>query len=181
MKLDDAQVIAEQLAAILRPHCQRIEIAGSVRREKAEPNDIEICAIPLLGTPIDMFGLPQATPVSMLDEFNWSSIGKLALNGPRQKKIALDEGINLDLFIVLPGLQDWGLIYTIRTGPAEFSHWCVTQRKRGGGLPSDCVVDGGRVWRGGEHVPMPEEIDFLNFLGLGWIDPKDRQPGWMKA
>lgn len=28
------------------------------------------------------------------------------------------------------------------------------------------------------YVPMPEEIDFLNFLKLGWIDPKDRVARW---
>jgi hypothetical protein len=32
------------------------------------------------------------------------------------------------------------------------------------------------VWNSKEQiVPMPEEMDFLNFLGLGWIEPRDRK------
>ena len=30
------------------------------------------------------------------------------------------------------------------------------------------------------HLSMPEEIDFLKFLELGWIEPKDRVARWTK-
>lgn len=36
---------ADALAAALAPYCERIEIAGSIRRRKPEPSDIEIVAI----------------------------------------------------------------------------------------------------------------------------------------
>lgn len=42
MNLTDAQVIAEKIKAELSPFCIKCEIAGSVRRERPEPNDIEI-------------------------------------------------------------------------------------------------------------------------------------------
>jgi DNA polymerase/3'-5' exonuclease PolX len=46
MKYQEALKIAQETVELLRPHCERIEIAGSIRREKPEPNDIEIVAIP---------------------------------------------------------------------------------------------------------------------------------------
>jgi DNA polymerase/3'-5' exonuclease PolX len=179
MKLAKAEKIAETIAIMLQPRCLRIEIAGSVRRGKAEVHDIELCAMPRFERVTDLFGQPKGV-MSLLENYPWALVGELLKGGEKYKQLRLEEGINLDLFIVTPP-ADWGVIYTIRTGPAEFSHWIVTQRKRGGGLPSDCKVEGGRVYRGDEYLPMSEEIDFLNFLGLGWVEPKDRQPGWRKA
>lgn len=46
MSLREALGLARILADDLRPHCSRIEIAGSIRRGKAWVNDIEIVAIP---------------------------------------------------------------------------------------------------------------------------------------
>lgn len=48
MPLAKAQKIAENVKSFLEPYCQRVEIAGSVRREKTEVGDIEIVVIPQL-------------------------------------------------------------------------------------------------------------------------------------
>jgi hypothetical protein len=82
--------------------------------------------------------------------------------------------INLDLFIVLEPAQ-WGVIFTIRTGSADFSHNLVKSKSFGGYLPGDCKVHDGGVYKQGELITMPEEKDFLEFVGLGWIEPEKRQ------
>ena len=41
-----AQVVAAEVVALLAPACERIEIAGSVRREKTDVGDIEIVCTP---------------------------------------------------------------------------------------------------------------------------------------
>jgi DNA polymerase/3'-5' exonuclease PolX len=46
MTLAQARELAESLVALLAPSCQRIEIAGSIRRLKPNPNDIELVAVP---------------------------------------------------------------------------------------------------------------------------------------
>lgn len=46
MILSEALKIAEAVLKELGPHCERIAIAGSVRRRKPEVKDIEIVAIP---------------------------------------------------------------------------------------------------------------------------------------
>lgn len=50
MKLEQAQSIAEELRRELEPGCERIEIAGSIRRKKPEVKDIELCLIPKMLT-----------------------------------------------------------------------------------------------------------------------------------
>jgi hypothetical protein len=72
-------------------------------------------------------------------------------------------------------VQQFGVIMVIRTGPADFSKRIVTPRYHRGCLPSDCRVEDGAVWHGDQIIPMPEEIDFLEFLGLGWVEPKERK------
>jgi DNA polymerase/3'-5' exonuclease PolX len=56
MNLHTAQPIADRVRDLLAPHCDRIEIAGSIRRQKADVGDIEIVAIPKTVTDGDLFG-----------------------------------------------------------------------------------------------------------------------------
>ena len=78
----------------------------------------------------------------------------------------------------------------------------MTERERGGALPNGHFVKHQVVWLKSEgfdkykvpddpdkaivllteanHLSMPEEIDFLNLLKLGWIEPKERIAQWQK-
>ena len=44
MRLEDARFLAEKVCAVLRPFCERVVVAGSVRRGRAEVNDVDIVA-----------------------------------------------------------------------------------------------------------------------------------------
>lgn len=179
-----ALAIAQAYMREFLPACERIEIAGSLRRGKPDVKDIELVAIPKPFSASDLFGQPIATmnaltaliDVGFLDLLPGHDY-KVIKGGPKYKQIALPEGINLDLFIVTPPAQ-WGVLFTIRTGPADFSHWLVTQRRKGGCMPANATQLDGCVYVNDKPIPMPEEMDYLTFLGLGWIDPKDRKPQW---
>ena len=56
MKLQQAREIAEGVKAKLAPHCERIEIAGSIRRGKPVVGDIEIVCVPHQVQAMDLFG-----------------------------------------------------------------------------------------------------------------------------
>ena len=195
MQHNTALKVAEALLDHLQPACSRIEIKGSIARLKPEPKDIELLAIPVPGKVTSgrpEFGkpLPKIYPSlldKLLDEMEQRDELYFEKDGPRYKQLWLKyAGIAVDLFLVLPPAQ-WGVQAVIRTGPAEFGHWMVTRKCKGGALPDDYLVEGGVVGervrtekgdaRQGE-IPMPEEIDFLRFCGLDWIEPKDRRPQW---
>jgi DNA polymerase/3'-5' exonuclease PolX len=172
--ISQARNIASEWVRLLGPYCERIEIAGGIRRGKEEVHDAEIVAIPKLGK--DMFG-EEVPGKSMIEDFFYQTQAILKKDGPRYKQIVRPEdGFSLDLFIVLPPAQ-WGVIFTIRTGPADFSKWIVSKRAQGGALPSFAKVKDGAVIVDGQALPMPEEIDFLDFLELGWIEPRERHCG----
>lgn len=167
-----AMTLARNMEALLSPHCLRVEIAGSLRRKKPLVGDIEIVCIPaplvdLFGGPL--FGASRVERALRDDGFN------LLKNGDYYKQAILPNGqLKFDIFLTTP--EKWGVVFTLRTGSAAFSHRLVTQRKYGGLLPSNLVVKDGRIWTTGS-VPLatPEEIDVFNALGLAWLDPQERE------
>lgn len=177
--LAEAQTIADAFVLAVLPFCEQAEVAGSVRRGKAEVGDIEIVLQPRLEPVYDLFGAPAGHRDS-LQGFVWSAWGQLVKNGPRFKQILTPQGVMLDVFIVRPPAQ-FGLIYLIRTGPAEFSRWVVTPQDKGGALPSHLRVRDGAIWDGDDIVPTPTEADVFRVLGLDFIPPAERRPQWRRV
>lgn len=166
MPFDEAFAIANRIVEILQPGCQRIEIAGSVRRKKPEVGDIEIVCVPVI---LEEAGV---WTVSRLDALLPQVKGARLKNGELYKQILLPEEICLDLYITT--LAQWGVIFTLRTGSAEFSRRLVTIRQKGGLLPSYLRVREGRVWAGEHALETPEEVDVFKALNLQWIAPEKR-------
>jgi DNA polymerase/3'-5' exonuclease PolX len=155
----------------LRDYCERIEIAGSLRRMKPTIGDIEIVCIPKIVQGLDLFGGPGER-INLLEEQTRGY--HILKGGPKYKQIQL-KSIKLDLFIATP--ETWGMIYVIRTGCADFTHWLVTPRQKGGALPSNMRAADGRLWMGNTALDTPEERDVFDTLRLEWIEPEQRTSG----
>jgi DNA polymerase/3'-5' exonuclease PolX len=172
--LSQAQPIAEALAEQLRANA-RVEIAGSIRRVQPYVHDIEIVAEPKLSWDDANFSAQLSKLASRGELTPRRAGGKLAL-GPRYQRWAFG-GVPIDLFIVLPPAQ-WGVIFTIRTGPASFSKRVVTPTSKGGLLPPHYTVRTGAIYRPGYGpgpLNTPEESDFFAILTTPYIEPKDRR------
>ena len=90
MQLCKIQRIANSVLKELKPYCERIEIAGSIRRQKPDPNDIEIVAIP---KPYDV-GLFESGIATVINK--WQKVkGELPCKYTQR---LLPEGVKLDLF-----------------------------------------------------------------------------------
>lgn len=160
---------ALRLADALRPYCRRIEAAGSLRRETPTVGDIEIVAIPR--RPADLFGNDLPGEPTALDRFLAERHVTLTKNGPRYKQFTYGRH-QVDLFLPTPAT--WGSVFTIRTGPWEFSRWLVTSKAAGGAAPSGLVFRDGRLYVGGRPLLTPEESDVFAALGLAYIPPAER-------
>lgn len=182
-----AKHIADELVAGLAPACQRIEVAGSVRRAKPEVKDIELVCIPKPGAPRPEFGQkPIASWLEhgLLELEQGNYLGSRLKDGDKYKQIVINtkglgfitpEMFKLDLFIVRP--ETWGVQFAIRTGPAEFSHKLVTKQEWGGWLPDQMKVEDGLLWdtKNRQVFPTPEEQDFFAAIGVEWLEPKARR------
>lgn len=88
-----------------------------------------------------------------------------------------EELIKLDCFIA--NRDNWGSIMTIRTGSAQFSNALLafiknrTQYRHRDGFLFDET--------NGNRVPLPEERDLFELVGLDWIEPSERSgDNWMQ-
>jgi hypothetical protein len=166
MTLERAREMAGALVELLAPACQRIEIAGSVRRKKPDPNDIELVAVPIVGAMYQatlFSGVSQGSMkegVNLLDtqcddllrqsilEKRPNQMGRHCW-GTGIKRMVFYQGTDyapVDLFQVVEPAE-WGVIFAIRTGPGDFNRLLVTNRRWGGACPHSRKVAGGRVWR----------------------------------
>jgi DNA polymerase/3'-5' exonuclease PolX len=189
--LSQAEPFAKALVEQMRPACERIEIAGSIRRRSTDVGDIEIVAIPAVHEMQVSYGLFEER-TERIDKLTFTvdamvALGTLAPHptdpkrGDRYSKLWHPEsGLQVDLFSVLPPAS-WGVVYTIRTGPADFSHWLVVLARE-----RHLHVAEGQLHRGGlscgaipcEVVPTPEESDFFRALGIAWRPPGFREGRW---
>ena len=160
MELGQAHNIARGVAALLEPHCHRIAIAGSIRRQKPEVGDIEIVAIP---KPYDV-GLFESGIATVVNQ--WPKVkGELPCKYTQRQ---LPE-IKLDLFFATP--ENWGSILLIRTGNWRFSkHFMGTLLPQHGMRQKD-----GFVWQGAIKVKTPEEEDMFRLVGMDFVHPCDRE------
>ncbi len=185
IRLSVAERLAHDLVDLCRPFCERIEVAGSIRRCQPTVGDIELVAIPIMRAVIDLFGEAQR-PIDALaqelerlrDDGVIQERTEFQAWGPRHKRFTFQE-VNVDLFCVLAPAQ-WGVILLIRTGPAEFGKRLVSHRRAGGLLPEWLTVRDGALWQNetlslpAEQLSTPEEADVFQALNLAWIPPEKR-------
>lgn len=169
-----AQKLSDAVRRELEPACVRIEVAGSIRRRRPEVGDIEIVAIPKRSPSL----FDDAGGYSYLEELLDILVGTDRLvrlkSGDKYKQFHLPKAdCCLDLFLC--SADTWGVIFTIRTGPADFSRRLVTQRCKGGLLPSDLCVRDGRIWRGQAALETPEERRVFDVAEIKWLEPWERK------
>lgn len=183
MKLSQAQNLAERIIETMQPYCQRVAIAGSIRRQKSEVKDIEIVAVPKLGQTKDLFGseyenelFKWARQIEAEGRILWIKPGTdeiipwpIQEQGRYWRGYLVKAEIKLDLFLATS--ETWGVIYLIRTGSAEFSQRMVGK---------ECWRTGYKFAKGklfdssGQFVPTPEERDIFHALGVDWLEPEAR-------
>ena len=130
MKWQQAWEIGIEVVEAMSPACDRIMIAGSVRRAKPEPKDVEIVYSPRMQSErVDLFsyGDVPATEALIRDLVNrsfWNFDKQVKRNGPLYKRmvqcpLASGEPVVIELFRA--NHDNWGYILALRTGPGDFN------------------------------------------------------------
>ena len=183
---------AEALLASLRPITTRAEIAGSIRRLKPNPRDIEIVAI-LRDIEKPQLTLFETKPLTALvdvaewlkEQVDWEFDRLQMRHGPRWFRLAhkrlhnwAEQPLACDLFTTTP--EHWAITMTLRTGPGDFSTDLVTLALKRG-----MQVKQNQLWR--KHndgrldlLPMGSEQDLFEALRIPWLEPQARQKDSLK-
>ena len=175
-----ARKVAEALVAELAPRCERIEIAGSLRRGKPDVGDIEILYVPRIGqvhVPGELFPKRGSLADELLDR--WLAKGIIAkrpnVNGTTAwgtlNKLALHvaSGIPIDLFATT--MERWFVSLVMRTGSAQSNTRLANAALRRGMQfhAYGVIQDPNR-----KHIIPQSEREVFERLGVPYREPAER-------
>jgi DNA polymerase/3'-5' exonuclease PolX len=165
--------VAREVAAILAPNCQRIIVAGSLRRGKAEVGDIEVVYIPKFemgNVPGDMFAEERVNladrAIALMEArgilARRTNVNGSTMFGSKNKLMEhCDSGIPADLFST--NEDSWFNYLVCRTGPAESNTAVAVAAKRRGWHWNPY---GSGFTRDGALHSITSEADVFRFVGL---------------
>ena len=114
MELNRAKAIAEDLKSRLEPVCERIEIAGSIRRRKADVGDIELLCIPKYIVGVDQLDRQVMLLMSQhILDYRRNKLGS-KVYGTKNKLLHCASGIGVDIFSTTK--ECWPVALVVRTG-----------------------------------------------------------------
>jgi len=171
VKLHDAQQLALKVMAELLPFCRKIEIAGSVRRERSNVNDLDLVLIPNPGGDIPKIIARCERTMKMVTGRRSNPNNITFFN--KELDVRLDlffaRGEIVDLLSTTP--TNWGAVFLCRTGSMQHniqlcSHAIMKRLKF---APYRGVLDGDKV------IASATEEEIYGALGLAWRDPRERE------
>lgn len=183
LALAPAAQLAAKIAADLAPVCERVEVAGSVRRGCELVDRLDLVAIPKFSRSL----LPDVPGVSLLDmhlvalcgqgRFMRASAAPVDQLTEKEFYVGsmLKQGVWFSVTITATDAAAWPVVLAIKTGPAEFAEKLRTFHRSGGYLPGHWAMrDGWRVYAGEQPVTFEDEKDFIEQICGQWIEPEKR-------
>ena len=169
MELKKARAIAEELKALLQSSCDRIEVGGSIRRQKPFPNDIELLCIPRFVDGVDQ--LDREIGALVVQRILGLRLNKRGsrVYGPKNKlMVHVPSGIAVDIFSSTEA--NWGMALFVRTGPREWNIRAMSRFRKLGMLGH---AYGGISGLDGE-IDCPDEEIVFRYLGWAYVPPEGR-------
>lgn len=176
-----AMDVAESLVAELGKHCERIQIAGSLRRGKAQVGDIEILYIPFWDVRAKPGEFFEKEPYALTDRvFQWwldsglitkrlSKDGVPAWGAQNKLGVHARTGIPVDFFGTT--LSNWWMSLVIRTGSKETNIRLATGAKR---LGRHLHPYGSGVSEHGTMITATSEEHVFALCGVAYLPPHKR-------
>lgn len=152
--LERAQKVADAVVKHLSPYCQRIEIAGSIRRRKPLVNDLDLVLIP-------------KDPWNLHGEL--MKLGQLKVSGNKITRIIVGS-VQVDIYIA--DEATWATLLLIRTGSKQNNiRLCSRAKDMGWHLAAS---GDGLFNEDGQRIAGDTEISIYNALGLRYQRPEER-------
>lgn len=169
---DTAEFAASMLCKRLADYCERIEIAGSIRRKRPRVNDIDLVVIPKMesrgGT---LFEATKIEDTKFYDQLEHrvvvSSQGQKIISG--HLCIPGHDSIPVDVFIATP--ETWATLLLIRTGSKEHN---IEMCQQAASLGLSLKANGEGILRRAtgevseEIIPCETEEQIFEHLKMTW-------------
>ena len=171
-----AERVAEELSTTLASVCDRIQVAGSVRRRSADVGDIELLCISRAGGD-QALGTSDLLEQRIIDlvqrgvlDYRLDKRGRRTFGPWNKYLVHLASGIPVDLFSATA--PNWGMAFLVRTGPREWNIKVVSRFKA---LGMRGHAYGGVTDSHGRELSCPTEEGVFRLLGWEYLEPESRQ------
>ena len=167
MELERAEIIANKVKDRLKPYCERIEIAGSIRRKRPFVHDIDLVCIPS----------NQGQFVYQLQ-----MLGKITMGGQKLIRVKHPD-IELDVYVATP--KTWATLLLIRTGSKQHN---IMLCKRARDMDYKLHADGSGLFKINYHkigmdteystderIAGDTEQSIFEVLGMKYKRPEERE------
>lgn len=164
MTLARGQAFAKAIIQVLGKHCRKIEVAGSIRRERPEVNDVDIVLL-------------TDWPSRVIDRVKQTCT--LKTQGQQNVTAIMQDGTQLDLWFTKPDGDDWfvprpsnwGSVLLCRTGSvAHNAALCAYAQTKG--LHFDAYRG---LMRGEKVIASKTEEEIYAALGVPFHPPTERE------
>ena len=170
MELEKAKAIAEKIKAVLESSCERIVIAGSIRRQKPDVGDIELLCIPKYIAGVDMLDAKIQTLIhfDMLG-YRLNKLGSKVYGAKNKLLVHLPSGIGVDVFST--DERCWPVALVVRTG-GKTTNQRISMAALRKGWRFRAYGDGFDTPDG--HIPCSSERGVFELVGLSYLEPWER-------
>lgn len=193
MNYEEALACSNEITSLLFHYCMRIQPTGALRRKEASVDPVEMIASPQVVETNSYWSTErsdlggEAPGADRLEAGIRLLVAKGALN--RVQNYADDSPLRESgqtLPYVLSYRQatvviyrvvkpsDWGLEFLLHTGDDDFVRFL-----EGRVLQRGFTLNGGRIERDGRPSEAAEELDVFKLLGLDWVEPENRNRGFL--
>lgn len=181
LKLADGERLAAWLIQCLAPYCERIQVAGSIRRRRPSVGDIELVAIPqTVQRRVDLLHTEARNHcIERVDELIEDGYIERIKGGEKWQRLRLTRPAPVQVDLFFADQREFPVLLAIRTGPARFSKRLVTQMGPSGFglLPRGWrIKNGWRVYdEQGRERRFASEREFLTACACAWLEPEERR------
>lgn len=185
--LGEALPVADEIFKRFSPFCERIAVAGSIRRNRPYVGDIEILFIPRLEVKGE--GLFSEIPKEFWDlgskALDWmvdsnyltkrlSKTGHPAWGKEIKLAVHAASGVSVDFFSTDP--DRWPVALAVRTGgKVSNTQVCMAAIRHGWHFEPFGKGFSGRGPNRGRYLQCYDERDVFEFVGLPFLPPEKRQ------
>jgi len=170
MHIIEARRISASVCKHLAPYCEKIEVAGGIRRGNTKDlTTIDLVAISKMDMQPDIFMQMQPAGRNILFRHirKAHDVQEGGKDGQKQVTFQVLDSVAVRVSLATP--ETYGYILALKTGPPGLSRALVIKLMKAGYEP-----EGGRLLRDRKMVPVPIEQTVFAMAGVRYVTPAMR-------
>lgn len=184
-ELEAARRIVGELADMIRPACDRLEVGGSIRRGSPYVKDAELIVIPNPGTNLLAWLDGMVERGTVEKAIYTDKNGKQSTRWGQKFRSILFQGIKVEIYLTHP--EAWGFQKWLRTGPGEANTYIMSylifRRAAIRFIDGDGWFSPGNLWHkpkdkwiaeDKQQLLIPDEETLFALLGMPYLPPNER-------